>query len=101
MALATVDLSAFAPIGAHTSNSSLGSVVNLSNGIPSGADQLLIQALTQNVRFTLDGTDPTASLGFQLKAGDPPMIIPIGATGQIIKVIQETAGAVIQFQWGS
>jgi hypothetical protein len=98
MALGTVDLSAFAPVGTHTSNSSLGSVVALTP--PPGADQLLIQALTQNVRFTLDGTAPTSSLGFMLKAGDSPVLIPIGATGQVIKVIEETAGGIIQYQWG-
>ncbi len=59
----------------------------------------MIQALTQNVRFTLDGTNPTATSGLQIKAGDPPMIIPVGASA-ILKVIQETATASLQFQWG-
>lgn len=65
---------------------------------PTGATHLLIQALTQNVRYTLDGTAPTASLGFQLRAGDPPVIIPIGA-GIVVKVIQELATASLQHQW--
>ena len=65
-----------------------------------GADQLLIQALTQNVRMTLDSTTPTASVGFQLKAGDPPLLVAIGV-GTAIKVIEETASASIQYQWGN
>lgn len=65
---------------------------------PEGAKRLMIQALTQNVRYTLDGTTPTASVGFQLKAGDPPRIIPLSSE-TTVKVIQEIATASIQYQW--
>ncbi len=98
MALGIVDLAGFAPVGAHTSNNSLGTVVTLTP--PAGADQIYMQAITQNIRYTLDGTAATTTLGFQLKAGDPPRLISLGAT-QTIKVIEETATAVLQFQWGS
>jgi hypothetical protein len=50
------------------------------------------------VRYTLDETEPEADVGFQLKAGDPPLIIPVGAAG--INVIEEAEGATIQYQWG-
>ena len=64
-----------------------------------GANKILIQALTQNVRYTLDGSVPTATAGFQLKAGDPPVIISIlGIT--VLKVIEETATADVQIQAG-
>lgn len=86
------------PVGAHTVNSSLSSAVTLT--APAGANALLIQALVQNVRFTLDGTTPTASIGFQMPAGNPAVIIDLSAT-TVVKVIQETSGAIIQYQFGT
>lgn len=85
------------PIGSHTVNNSLSSAATLTK--PAGARSLLAQALTQNIRFTLDGTTPTASTGFQLKAGDPPVLIPV--VGSTIKFIEETATAVLQYQWST
>lgn len=89
---------AFNPIGAHAEDTTVSSVTTLTP--PTGATKLLIQALTQNVRFVLDESTPDANTGFQLKAGDPPMLIPLVA-GQDIKVIEETASAVIQYQFGN
>lgn len=88
----------FAPVGSHQSGVSISSAFPIVN--PPGATKLLIQALTQNVRFTLDGSAPTASRGFQLKANDPPTIIPISAT-TTVKVIEEAATANLQYQYGS
>lgn len=65
---------------------------------PGKHDRILMQALTQNVRYTLDGTTPTASKGFQLKAGDPPVIVFVA--GNILTVIEETATADLQFNFG-
>jgi hypothetical protein len=89
----------FSPKGSHTSDSSLATAKKISPPANLGANQLLIQALTQNVRFTLDNTTPTATVGFQLKAGDPATLIPLGA-GVVVRVIEETASATIQYQWG-
>lgn len=88
----------FSPVGSHSDGAAISASTALIN--PPGATKLLIQALGQNVRFTLDGSDPTASKGFQLKAGDPPVIIPISANTSI-HVIQETATADLQYQYGS
>ena len=88
----------FKPIGAHTTNATLSSAVTLT--IPANATKLLMQAITQNVRITLDNTTPTATVGFQLRAGDPAVVIPI-AVGTVIKVIEETATATIQYQFGN
>lgn len=88
----------FNPIGAHAEDTTVSSATTLTT--PSGATKILLQALTQNVRFTLDGTTPTASLGFQLKAGDPPIIIPLKA-GQSVILIEETASATIEYQFGN
>lgn len=87
----------FSPVGSHSDGATISSATTLTP--PTGATKILIQALTQNVRFTLDGTAPTASRGFQLKAGDPPMLIPLGAS-TVLKVIEEAATADLQYQWG-
>jgi hypothetical protein len=93
-----IDLSAFYPVGDHVSNPDISSAQLLVTA--EGATKLLIQALTQNVRFTLDGTTPTAAAGFQLLAGDPPLLITL--TEQMtITVIQEAATADLEFQWGN
>src|SRR5688572_10775987 len=88
----------FKPLGAHIDGTAISSAVILSDTAPAGASKLLIQALTQNIRFTLDGSVPTATTGFQLKAGDPPVLIPYGS-GTIITVIEEAASADLQAQW--
>lgn len=89
----------FSPIGAHNSGLTISSAQTLS--VPSGATKIMMQCLTQNIRYTLDGnTVPTASVGFQLKAGELPVILPIGEA-TTIKVIQETATASLQFQFGN
>lgn len=88
---------AFTPVGAHSDGAVITSATTLTP--PPGAGKVLIQALGQNVRFTLDGTAPAAGRGFQLKSGDPPMLIGVGA-GATLKVIEETATAYLQYQWG-
>jgi len=87
----------FIPIGGHESGEDISSAVELT--APATATKLLIQAVTQNVRYTIDGTTPTATLGFLLTAGDPPGIIYFGADMQV-QVIEETATASLQYQWG-
>src|SRR5262245_23468178 len=84
------------PVGAHTTNSSLSSAVTLT--VPMGAAQILVmQAFGQAIRYTLDGTVPTASTGFRLAAGESD-VIPVSAD-TTIKVIEETASASVQYQW--
>jgi len=46
----------YAPVGAHSSGADISSATTLTK--EAGANSILIQALTQNVRFTLDGTAP-------------------------------------------
>jgi hypothetical protein len=85
----------YAPVGAHSSGATISSATTLTK--PEGANQILIQALIQNVRFTLDGTTPTTTVGFQLLAGNPPVIIAV--PGASMKVIEEAATASLQYQW--
>jgi len=82
------------PTGAHNDGLAISSATTITT---TGATKILVQALTQNVRFTLDGTAPTSTLGFQLKAGDPPVMIPL-SQATVLKVIQEAATADLQYQ---
>jgi hypothetical protein len=92
----SVDLP-FVPLGSHTTNSSLSSAVTLTPA--TGATMLMIQSTGQNVRYTLDGTVPTASVGFRLTPGDGAVILPISPTS-VVKVIQEAASGTVGYQWG-
>lgn len=87
---------ALVPVGAHGTNTNIAAAFTLTP--PAGAYRLVIQALGQNVRYTLDGTAPTATVGFVLAAGDTALI-QLGAR-MTIRVIQEAAGAAIAYQWG-
>ena len=82
-------------IGSHTQNNTLAAAQTIA--VPPSASQLLIQPTGQNVRVTLDGTVPTAALGFQISAGSEKLL-PVESNGQI-KVIEEAAGAVIDYQF--
>lgn len=88
---------AMTPVGDHTSDDEVDAAVTLTP--PTTANALLIQAIAQNVRYTLDGTTPTASLGFLLRSDDQPLVIDVGAD-MTIKVIEESATATIEYQWG-
>lgn len=88
-------LVAYAPVGTH-SNPTFATATALEK--PAGATQLLIQVSGQNVRFTLDGSDPSATKGFLITAGSDPLIISVpGST--VIKLIQVAATATVQLQW--
>lgn len=86
----------FNPVGTHQQITSLSSAQTIT--VPVGASGILVQALSQNVRFTLDpATVPTVSVGFEIRAGDQAVYIA-AASGSIIQFIQEAASANIQWQ---
>jgi len=82
--------------GSHAQDATISAATTLTQ--PAGANAILIQAFAQNVRYTLDGTTPTATLGFRIAAGDEKLI-PVPASGMTVKVIEETASASIDYQW--
>jgi len=87
----------FNPIGAHNADSS-GSVARTIVPL-AGATKILLQATTQNIRFTIGNTTPTATVGFRLTAGEVPLVVPLSAN-TVIQWIVETAGGVLQSQQG-
>lgn len=85
-----------AVVGSHTQNNTMSSAVSIT--VPDTAGLMMVSAITQNVRFTLDGTTPTATKGFQIKAGEPFLLVPV-EPGSTVKVIEETATAVLDYQF--
>ena len=64
------------------------------------ARYLLVQCHTENARYTLSPiSSPTATVGFVLTAGDPPVMIPVGGPDVNPKFISETAGSILEYQW--
>jgi hypothetical protein len=60
------------------------------------ATHIQMQALTQNVRYTIDGSPATATHGFRLASG-AISLIPVPNGG--ISVFPETLGAEVQYQF--
>lgn len=88
----------YEPSGTHQRRNDLSAVRTIT--LAPGEHAIWIQALTQNVRMTTDGTTPVASgndTGFQIRAGDPPVRFDF-APGTTLKFIQEAATAVLQYQ---
>ena len=67
--------------------------------IPTGCEQVLAQASGHNIRYTCNGTNPTASSGFVLLDGSDPITIPI-TKETTLKFIAETAGALLEYEFG-
>lgn len=91
------DIGMFNPVGSHNDGLDISSAATIT--IPSTATKWMAQALVKNVKYTLDGTAPTSTKGFQLTAGNPAIVIPIGKDTSI-KVIQQEATADLQYQFG-
>ena len=67
--------------------------------IPQGATTVLMQASTNNVRFTLDGTNPTATFGFRLVAGLILILLDLNEHIQL-KFFGEDASSVLEYCFG-
>jgi hypothetical protein len=64
--------------------------------VPAGATHAWIQAQSQNVRYQLDDTAPTSSVGHQMFAGDPPLELRVETGLREAQFIEETGSAVLQ-----
>jgi hypothetical protein len=64
---------------------------------PDTATHIWIQPLTQNIRVIVnEATQPAAAVGFQIAAGTIKEI-PVKAGS--LRVIEETSGATVEYQW--
>lgn len=95
----SIKIAPFNPMGAHVSVVLSATVSYSAQARPNGASLILVQAITQNIRFRLDGVAPTTTVGFQIVKSDPAMIIPIGSNSRPM-FIAEAAGAILNYQWG-
>jgi len=88
--------SLFQPVGAHLSDATISSATTLTP--PSDTNALMISFEDQSVRLRMDGTDADANTGFLFSPGD---IVTIQfSAGTTFSVIETTATATIQYQWG-
>lgn len=62
---------------------------------------LIIQAHSQGIWFTNDGTTPTAAAPAWFLAANDSDIIPLPAGLDAVRVIEATASASITYQWAS
>lgn len=58
---------------------------------------LQMQAIGENVRYTLDASQATATHGFRLTAAAAAVIVPVPNGG--VSVFEEASGAIVQYQW--
>ena len=61
---------------------------------------MMMQTQKKDVRFTLDGTTPTATKGFLIVADDAPLTIPV-KQAQVVKVIETAKAAVFDYCFGA
>ena len=95
----SIKIAPFCPLGNHVSVVLSATAAYSPDARPAGASLLLVQAIDENLRFRLDNVDPTTTVGFQIVAGDPAVLIPIGSNTKP-QFIGEAAGCVLQYQWG-
>lgn len=86
---------AFCAVGAHTQNTTLNTVQSIS--VPSGANGLLVQATVKDIRYTIDGSTPSASVGFLLPAYSDPVILVGVQDNTTFKFIEVAASATLDY----
>lgn len=81
-------------LGAHTTDATVSTATTITP--EAGSDFILLEATSQSIRITFDGTTPTATTGFLLTAGTTYRI----DVGQdtTIKIIEVAASASVQWQ---
>jgi len=90
----------FKPLNGHGHQSIPLDATVFTYNVPKQANNVAVQAVTQNIRMTLDGTAPTATVGFQLKAGDPAVLVNLADT-VTLRFQREADGAVLEIQAGA
>lgn len=83
------------PVGSHTQVADVSSATTIP--VVAGGKHVLLQAKTQAITVTFDGTAPTASKGFLVPAGDALFIE--ANDGMTIKVIETAGTGSVEYQW--
>lgn len=80
----------------HVQLTGLSTVKSLA-AAPAGAVAVELQAHTQNIYYTKDGTDPSSTNGLILKADDKPT--SFSGKFSDLKFLEVTASAVLNYSW--
>lgn len=64
--------------------------------LPPGTASIMVQALTQNIRYTLNGTTPSATVGFQMLTTSAPIVIEI-TENMVLQFFREASGSILQY----
>ena len=99
MPLTIVQEKAFRPRDENTHEAPLLPATVHTLNIPIGATEIVVQAVEENIRMTMDGTLPTATVGFQLVAGNVPVRILI-TERTTLRFLREADGAYLQYEYG-
>ena len=91
----TYSIFRIAVTGPHT-RTSVDSVTTVS--APLGANVIIFQAEGGTIRYTLDGSNPSASFGFRLAVADGERRLDLPA-GAVLKFIGEASGFFVNYQW--
>ena len=95
-----VDLTVFQPLGTTRQRADLTVARTMPRiNVDPTPTKVMLQAIAQNVRYTLDGSTPTPTFGFALIAGAAPTIVTYHQS-TIIQVIEEGATATLVYCWG-
>lgn len=70
-----------------------------SPALPDYPESVMVQAIADEVRYTLDGTTPTAAVGFRLLLTEPPVRIPI-TSNTILQFFGEGATSALEIMAG-
>lgn len=65
--------------------------------LPANANSILISADTNPIRFTIDGTTPTSTLGITLAVNQPLRLDLF--PGAVLKAIETTASGFLNYQF--
>lgn len=96
MSKTTIAFPAYQFVGGHVTYGSLSSVAAVT--LPANANGWLLQATGANVRIKFDGNAPSASSGFQIRAGDPPFLFIAPNPSFFFYAIQESATGILETQ---
>lgn len=94
-------LTGYGPLPSGLTQTSLTSSAASSVTQKVGSTALMVQAVTNNVYWTIDGSAPSSTNGMTLIAPSQPLVLPIGAPGNtnLTHKFQAAAGtAIVNFQ---
>jgi hypothetical protein len=100
--MGNVRVTAYMTVGDHSATAISSTVVSKTK--ETGAMAVMLQALTADIYFTIDGTDPNAGstppVGFLLDSSAlAPTIITTGENVTTLKFVRVSGDSVLQLQW--